>query len=145
MVLITELVFTLIVTFFIWVPTGPEDSSFILNCLGNDDILYFEFDYFVQVRVVQKSREGHKCRTKLFNVTAIEDNFDDYQVQQVLALCWFHLHVFSFVRIFKTVPKYLDHPVYTLFDILNPSFVCKLVTMCIIDFICVFLVCAKFF
>ena len=27
-------------------PTGPENSSFILNCLGKDDAIYFDFDYF---------------------------------------------------------------------------------------------------
>lgn len=36
------------------------------------------------------------------------------------------------------MPKYLVHAAYPLFDRANPSFVRKLITMCIIDFICVF-------
>ena len=28
-------------------PTGPENSSMILNCLGKDDVTYFEFNYFI--------------------------------------------------------------------------------------------------
>ena len=41
-----ELLFGVIATFFLWLPTGPENSSFILNCLGKDDAIYFDFDYF---------------------------------------------------------------------------------------------------
>ena len=46
----------------------------------------------------------------------------------------FSLVGFSFVRIFKTIPKYLVHAVYPLLDRVNPSFVGKLVMMCFIDF-----------
>ena len=28
-------------------PTGPENSSMILNCLGQDDVIYFNYDYFI--------------------------------------------------------------------------------------------------
>ena len=41
-----ELLFGVIATFFLWLPTGPENSSFILSCLGKDDAIYFDFDYF---------------------------------------------------------------------------------------------------
>ena len=30
----------------IWLPNSPENSSFVLNCLGMDDVIFFEFDYF---------------------------------------------------------------------------------------------------
>ena len=33
-------------TFLIWLPNGPENSSFVFNCLGKDRVIYFEFDYF---------------------------------------------------------------------------------------------------
>ena len=50
----------------------------------------------------------------------------------------FSLVQFSLVGIFETFPKYLVHADFTLFDKVNPPFVCKLVTICIIDFICAF-------
>ena len=40
-----ELLFASLTTMFIWLPTSPKNSSFILNCLGND-VIYFDFDYF---------------------------------------------------------------------------------------------------
>ena len=58
---------------------------------------------------------------------------------------WFSLVRFSFVSIFKTVPKHLLHVVYSLFDRVNPLFVSKLVITCIIAFVCAFLACAEFF
>ena len=39
-----ELLFTSLSTLFIWLPRSPENSSFLLNCLGNDEI-YFDFDF----------------------------------------------------------------------------------------------------
>ena len=45
-IVILELVFALMATLFLWLPNGPENSSFVLNCLGEDDLIYFEFDYF---------------------------------------------------------------------------------------------------
>ena len=44
---IVELLFALFTTIFLWLPTSPENSSFVLNCLGIDDAIYFEFDYFI--------------------------------------------------------------------------------------------------
>ena len=44
---IVELLFALFTTIFLWLPTSPENSSFVLNCLGVDDVIYFEFDYFI--------------------------------------------------------------------------------------------------
>ena len=41
-----ELIFALVTTIFLWLPNGPENSSFILNCLGDDDVTYFKYDYF---------------------------------------------------------------------------------------------------
>jgi hypothetical protein len=41
-----ELLFGVIATFFLWLPTEPENSSFVLSCLGEDDAIYFDFDYF---------------------------------------------------------------------------------------------------
>ena len=41
-----ELLFALVTTIFLWLPNGPENSSFILNCLGDDDVTYFKYDYF---------------------------------------------------------------------------------------------------
>ena len=51
----------------------------------------------------------------------------------------------SFVLIFKTLAEYLVHADSLFFGGVNPSFVPKLVMMCIIDFICAFLVCAYYF
>ena len=48
---IVELLVGVIATFFLWLPTGPENSSFILNCLGKDDTLYFDFNYFTPVEI----------------------------------------------------------------------------------------------
>ena len=45
-IVLLELVFALIATLILWIPTGPENSSFIFNCLGKDDVIYFEYDYF---------------------------------------------------------------------------------------------------
>ena len=52
---------------------------------------------------------------------------------------------FSFVRISKTIPKYLVDADSPLLDSENPSFVRKLVTMCITALSCVFLVGAEDF
>ena len=41
-----EAVYALIATLILWMPTGPENTSTILNCLGKDDVMYFEYDYF---------------------------------------------------------------------------------------------------
>ena len=41
-----ELLFALVTTIFLWLPNGPENSSFILNCLGDDEVIYFNYDYF---------------------------------------------------------------------------------------------------
>ena len=42
-----EVVYALTASFILWMPTGPENSSMILNCLGKDDVIYFEYDYFI--------------------------------------------------------------------------------------------------
>ena len=31
---------------FLWLPNIPENSSVVLNCIGNDDVIYFKYDYF---------------------------------------------------------------------------------------------------
>ena len=31
---------------FLWLPNVPENSSGVLNCIGNDDVIYFKYDYF---------------------------------------------------------------------------------------------------
>ena len=49
------------------------------------------------------------------------------------------------MRIFKTIPKYLVPAASPLFGRVNPSFVRKLVSMCITDLICAFLVHADVF
>ena len=41
-----ELLFALVTAVFLWLPNIPENSSGILNCLGNDDVIYFKYDYF---------------------------------------------------------------------------------------------------
>ena len=41
-----EAVYALTATLILWMPTGPENTSTILNCLGKDDVMYFEYDYF---------------------------------------------------------------------------------------------------
>ena len=41
-----ELLFALVSALFLWLPNIPENSSGILNCLGNDDVTYFKYDYF---------------------------------------------------------------------------------------------------
>ena len=43
---IVELLFVLVTTIFLWLPNVPENSSFVLNCLGDDDVIYFKYDYF---------------------------------------------------------------------------------------------------
>ena len=57
----------------------------------------------------------------------------------------FSLVRFSIVLSFKAYPKNLVHVDFPLFDEVNPSFVFKLVTLCIIDFICAFFVCTDCF
>ena len=42
-----ELVYALTASLILWMPTGPENSSMILNCLGQDDVIYFDYDYFI--------------------------------------------------------------------------------------------------
>ena len=42
-----ELAFSSLTTMFLWLPTSPENSSFVLNCLGNDEVIYFDYDYFI--------------------------------------------------------------------------------------------------
>ena len=41
-----ELLFALVTAVFLWLPNIPENSSGVLNCLGNDDVIYFKYDYF---------------------------------------------------------------------------------------------------
>ena len=41
-----ELLFALVTAVFLWLPNIPENSSGIRNCLGNDDVIYFKYDYF---------------------------------------------------------------------------------------------------
>ena len=43
-----ELLFALVSAVFLWLPNIPENSSGVLNCLGNDDVTYFKYDYFTQ-------------------------------------------------------------------------------------------------
>ena len=45
-IVLLELMFAIIATLILWIPTGPENSSFIFNCLGKDDVIYFKYDYF---------------------------------------------------------------------------------------------------
>ena len=33
-----EVVYALSASLILWMPTGPENSSMILNCLGKDDV-----------------------------------------------------------------------------------------------------------
>ena len=53
-----ELAFTSLTSMFLWLPTSPENSSFVLNCLGNDEVIYFDFDYFTPGGY---SRERKNC------------------------------------------------------------------------------------
>ena len=46
-IVFSEVVYALTASFILWMPTGPENSSLILNCLGKDDVIYFEYDYFI--------------------------------------------------------------------------------------------------
>ena len=43
---IGELLFGLVAAIFLWLPNIPENSSSVLNCIGNDDVIYFKYDYF---------------------------------------------------------------------------------------------------
>ena len=72
---------------------------------------------------------------------------NNYKLQITLSTWFmrFSLMRFSFEHIFKTVPKYLIHAVYPLFDRVNPSFVHKFEMICIIDLICACLLCKEFF
>ena len=53
-----ELAFTTVTIFFFWLPRSPENSSFVLNCLGNDEAIYFDFDFFTSGGY---SREKKHC------------------------------------------------------------------------------------
>ena len=46
-ILFLEVVYALTASLILWIPTGPENSSMILNCLGQDDVIYFDYDYFI--------------------------------------------------------------------------------------------------
>ena len=41
-----ELLFALVTAIFLWLPNIPENSSIVLNCRGDDDVIYFKYDYF---------------------------------------------------------------------------------------------------
>ena len=36
----------MVTAIFLWLPNIPENSSIVLNCLGDDDVIYFKYDYF---------------------------------------------------------------------------------------------------
>ena len=42
-----EVAYALSASLILWMPTGPENSSMILNFLGKDDVTYFEYNYFI--------------------------------------------------------------------------------------------------
>ena len=46
MIVFLEAVYVLTASLMLWIPTGPENSKMILNCLGKYDVTYFEYDYF---------------------------------------------------------------------------------------------------
>ena len=73
--MIVELLFGVIATFFLWLPTGPENSSFILSCLGKDDAIYFDFDYFTP---------GGYSRKKMY--CHFDNIFGNYLCQGFLAV-----------------------------------------------------------
>ena len=58
-VVIVELLFVLVTTTFLWLPNVPENSSFVLNCLGDDNIIYFKYDYFTPGGY---SRKKYRCQ-----------------------------------------------------------------------------------
>ena len=41
-----ELLFALVTNTFLWLHNILGNSSSVLNCLGNDDVIYFKYDYF---------------------------------------------------------------------------------------------------
>ena len=58
-----ELLFVLVTTIFLWLPNVPENSSFVLNCLGDDDVIYFKYDYFTPGGY---SRKKYHCQLDNF-------------------------------------------------------------------------------
>ena len=48
---------------FLWLPNVPENSSGVLNCIGNDDVIYFKYDYFT---LGGYSRKKNYCH--LYNI-----------------------------------------------------------------------------
>ena len=44
--LTVELLFALVTNTFLWLHNILGNSSSVLNCLGNDDVIYFKYDYF---------------------------------------------------------------------------------------------------
>ena len=70
-----ELLFALVTAAFLWLPNIPENSSGILNCLGNDDVTYFKYDYFTP---------GGYSRKKKF--CQLDDIVGKYTCQGSLAL-----------------------------------------------------------
>jgi hypothetical protein len=51
-----EVVYAFTASLILWIPTGPENSKMILNCLGEYDVTYFEYDYFIPGGYSQKNK-----------------------------------------------------------------------------------------
>ena len=82
-IVFVEFILTCFFTFLIWWPTGPENSSFINNCLGDDEVIYFEYDYFIEGGYSRKKKYcqfgnmamDYTCQGFLLFLTLICSNF----------------------------------------------------------------------
>ena len=54
-----ELLFALVAAMFLWLPNIPENTSVVLNCIGNDDVIYFKYDYFTPGGYSRKKKYCH--------------------------------------------------------------------------------------
>ena len=80
-----ELLFTSLSTLFIWLPKSPENSSFLLNCLGNDEI-YFDFDFFTpgghsrkkQHCLIENLAGKYICQGTLILLVLVGSNICDF-------------------------------------------------------------------
>jgi hypothetical protein len=77
-----ELLFALVTAAFLWLPNIPENSSGILNCLGNDEVTYFKYDYFTPGGYSRKKEycqldniiEKYICKVSLVLLLLISSN-----------------------------------------------------------------------